>query len=115
MAVNTFSGSFFAGASLAVSTSVPTAAGSFILNGRQESFTQFTVRVDTTGTPTSYSLKLQGSLDNSHWFDIGSAITADGTYPLSVSNVFVPFIRGNITAVVGGTSPTVFMYWVASS
>jgi hypothetical protein len=80
-----------------------------------EAFNQFTVNVVTTGSPASYSVQLQGSLDGVTWNNVGSAITADGFYAVSVSNQYYPFIRGNITAVSGGTSPTIKMIVTASS
>lgn len=115
MAVNTISDFFFRGAPLAVGTSVVPASGSFVLNGRREAFNAFTVGVVTTGAPTSYSVQVQGSLDNVTWVNVGAAITADGFYAVTVANQFFTFLRANITSVVGGTNPTITMPWVASS
>jgi hypothetical protein len=115
VAVNTCNGVFFPGVPLVVRASKSSPAGDFVVNGRQEAFTQFTAMVNTTGAPTSYSVQVQVSLDNVHWATIGAAITADGAYPLTVANTYWLYIRANLTAVVGGTSPTIFMYWTASA
>lgn len=115
----TFTGAFFAGSALTVKAS-PTVngkSGSFVYQGRSESYNTFTVDVKTTGSPASYSVQLEGSLDNRTWYIIGTAITADGVYNRTVAGAGVnfPFIRANITAVSGGTSPTITMNWVAIS
>lgn len=112
MASNTVSGRFFGGTALAVSTSSaqPLPANT--------AYNSFTVHVDTTGTPTSYSVKLQGLLDpgGSVWTDIGAAITADGTYNVAAAaGIYYSIVRANITAVSGGTSPTIFMPFTAVS
>lgn len=108
----TFTGAFYAATALAAGAS---ASASFVYNTRPESYSVFTVQVTTTGAPASYSVQIEGSMDNSHWTLIGTAITADGVYAETTANVFYPFIRGHVTAVSGGTSPKITMYWVASS
>lgn len=115
MAIDTFNGVFFAGAALAVSTSSVPAAGNFVLAGRKEACTRITVQTKTTGSPTSYSVTIQGSIDGQNWDNIGSAITADGVSSQTNSGKFYLFVRGNITAVSGGTSPTITQTWVADS
>ena len=108
----TFTGAFWDNAALAVGTS-PVA--SFVYNTRPESYSVFTVQVSTTGAPASYSVQLEGSMDKFKWTVIGTAVTADGVYAETTANIFYPYIRGNITAVSGGASPKITMYWVASS
>lgn len=56
--------------------------------------------VAASGSPT-FSVNLQGSLDGTNWFTIGSAITTAGqTY---VGNACVPFVRLNTGSISGGT------------
>lgn len=99
----------------AATKTAPPLQGSFTLNARMESYSVFTVAVNTTGSPASYSVQLEGSMDNTNWKIIGSAITSDGVSAQTTSNIFYPFVRANLTAVSGGTSPKITMYYVASS
>lgn len=97
-------------------TSTPPRSGSFLLNGNAESYNTFTVDVKTTGGGT-YTVALEGSLDNSTWYTIGTAMTADGVYSQTMASAGInfPFIRGHVTAQSGGTNPTITMNWVAIS
>lgn len=108
-------GQLFGAVALTVKTSVVGKSGSFLINGHAESYNTFTVDVKTTGSPASYSVQLEGSLDSRTWYLIGKAMTADGVYNQTMAGAGInfPFIRGNITAVSGGTNPTITMNWVA--
>lgn len=65
---------------------------------------KFTVVFSYTGTPTAVSDVFQGSLDNSTWFDLHTNATAAGA---TVHVVYKPvkYIRGNVGAMTGGSSP----------
>lgn len=95
-------------APLAVST-LPSYA--FGQNGTLQGYSSFTFSVTTTGSPTSYSISIQGSVDNVQWTAIPFAgpLTADAQYAVSGSTSW-HYLRVNITAVSGGTNPTVTVY-----
>ncbi len=65
----------------------------------------FTAQISATGTPTTFSVQLEGSLDKVTWTRIGAPMTSAGLY--AISGVAVPFVRFNLTALTGGTAPTV--------
>lgn len=71
----------------------------------------FTAQYVTTGGPSGYAAKLQGSLDGATWVDLPSLnVTADGLVTNNATGVTryaVRFIRANVTTLTGGTSPTV--------
>jgi hypothetical protein len=64
-----------------------------------------TVMVATTGSPTSFDVTLETSVDGLVWFDTGAAITVSGT--AANTEVRGRFYRANLTALTGGTDPTV--------
>lgn len=70
-----------------------------------------TMYVSTTGGPT-FDVELQVSLDGSNWFDSGAAITVSGTTALASTHA--RYYRANLTALTGGTSPTVTVHIAAS-
>jgi hypothetical protein len=85
---------------------------------------EFTMQVETTGSP-SLTVLLEGSLDGVNFHSMntfGSTLRAtDESYGLvdttlssaqPVSKPFVRYVRANVTAFSGGTSPTVTA-WVA--
>jgi hypothetical protein len=57
-----------------------------------------------SGSPTSFSIQLQGSLDGTNFFNLGTALTAAGTSTTSTSLGFRS-LRANVS-VTGGSSPT---------
>ena len=56
------------------------------------------------GSPASCTVQWQFSLDNVNWFSLGSAQTCTSAINTSVVDVPTGFIRGNVTALSGGTS-----------
>lgn len=112
MAINTFRQILFSNSPLVVGHTTPNGQGSFILNSRVESFTNFNVQVATAGGAT-YSIQLEGSLDNQNWFVIGTPITADGVYSVGGGGDYATWVRFNVTAVNGGTNPTITASYVA--
>lgn len=104
MALNTFHFVFKENSPLVEGATVPPAQGSFILNSRVECYTNFGMQVVTTGG-ASYSMQLEGSLDGTNWFLIGSPVTSDGVYSQAGAGNYTAWVRLNITSVVGGTSP----------
>ncbi len=72
----------------------------------------FTVTTELTGSPTGVNAKLQGSLDNSVWFELGNT-TSTSSDMFHVVDKPVIFIRANVTTLDGGSSPTVTFTCVA--
>jgi len=74
----------------------------------------FTWQLTDTGSPSSVSCQLQGSLDGSNWFNIGAAaLTAPGLQTIATTPL--AFIRANLTTLSGGTSPTVTVLLIIGS
>lgn len=65
----------------------------------------------TTGTPATISLTFEGSQDGSTgWTAIGSALTnTTSASATMLPTLTYPFVRANLTALTGGTSPTVIV------
>lgn len=65
----------------------------------------YALDVRTTGTPTSFSVSLEGTVNGTDWVAIGSAVTAAGlTWQVDKPAARV---RANLTALTGGTAPAV--------
>lgn len=87
-------------------TDVFTATGTGQIRGPlQEAPVDHAIQVVITGSPSSVSLTVQGSLDGANWFTLGSAITAAGLTFIADSPVL--FMRTNLGTLSGGTSPKV--------
>jgi hypothetical protein len=67
-------------------------------------YPKVTLCVKRTGG-SAHSVKLQGSMNNSDWVDIGSALTTDGilTNFDGTKEVWYPYYRPYITTNTGGT------------
>jgi hypothetical protein len=63
--------------------------------------------VTTSSGVSAGSVQLQGSLDGTNWFALGSPVTtsaASTTTPVIVTGTAVRFVRANVaTAITGGT------------
>jgi hypothetical protein len=63
--------------------------------------------VSTSAGVSAGSVALQGSLDGTNWFSLGSAVTtsaASTTTQVVVSSAFSRYVRANVaTAITGGT------------
>ena len=67
----------------------------------------FAYQSTTTGSPTTATLDLEGSLDGTTFSQLGTANHAtSGTYTAVVDKP-VLYVRLNLTALSGGSSPTV--------
>ncbi len=66
-----------------------------------------TVAVVPSGSPTGCSIKLEGSLDGTTWFDLSGAQTCTSNVMVHVVDKPVDYVRVNLTALSGGTSPSV--------
>ena len=69
----------------------------------------FTFQSVTTGSPTSFTLTYQGSLDGTNWFTLGSSTAAAGDAQFVVDKP-ARFVRATLSALTGGTSPTIRVY-----
>jgi hypothetical protein len=63
--------------------------------------------VTTSAGVSAGSVQLQGSLDNSNWFNLGSAVSttaASTTTQVVVTGAYARYVRANVaTAITGGT------------
>jgi hypothetical protein len=67
-----------------------------------------TMVVNSSAGVSAGSVQMQGSLDGTNWFSLGSAVsttTASTVFtPVVVQNAYVRFVRANVaTAITGGT------------
>ena len=70
------------------------------------------VQVNVTGAPTAVTVALEGSLDGVTWFQFAEHVLtsgeiADQAAMFHVINKPSPRLRPNLTALAGGTEPTV--------
>ncbi len=87
-----------------------TAAGSTTAVNIQEK-NCFTFQIVVAAINTSVTVRVEGSLDNSSWFNLDDAgvdttYNANGTYQLSKSGVKVKYVRFTFVSEVGGTAVT---------
>jgi len=89
-----------------------TAAGvTGFANGESADNAVFQVTVSSIGT--NVVIRLEGSLDATNWFNLDSnnvdtTITANGTYGYALVQVPVPYLRGRLVSLSGGTPSVVF-------
>ena len=84
---------------------VDTGAGSNYDLG--ESRSRFTCAVEWGGaTPTSTTVKLQGSIDNVLWADLQTVVVSASGTMFHVIEKLVRYIRGNYVSKVGGDATT---------
>jgi len=86
-----------------------TATGAGSVHGNEDTKVDHSLKVSTTGGP-SFTVALEGSLDGVVWTELGytnnTSLLVTGDYP-------VRYVRANLGALTGGSSPTVTA-WVAS-
>lgn len=63
-------------------------------------------RTSFTGGPSAVDVRLQGSLDNTNWFDLDNSTVTAGEYK-RVVEARVKFVRAFLTTRTGGTNITV--------
>lgn len=63
--------------------------------------------VTVTGSPTSVSVNLEGSHDNVNWVNLTTYTSTSSGYVSFDSQVRVRYVRANLTAITGGSSPTI--------
>lgn len=77
----------------------------------------FTMQTVNTGSPDTVSLNVQGSVDGVNFFNLSSLNSnsgpgTNGPSSSTGSRFLVRYVRANLTALTGGTSPTVTV-WLA--
>lgn len=89
-----------------------TAAGttSFQALGPQDNVV-FQVQVSSIGT--NVVIRLEGSLDATNWFNLDpveadTTLTANGTTAYAVTQAPVPYVRGHLVSLSGGSPSVVF-------
>ena len=87
---------------LDVATSTGAGTGENLGNG----FAIHTWEVVVTGGPSTVSVTLQGSLNNSTWYTLDTSTTTTSEMR-HVVNKKVRFVRANVATLTGGTSPTI--------
>lgn len=70
-------------------------------------FSQHTLQIIVTGGPSGCTVNLDGSLDGVNWFDLSGAQTCTSNTMFHVVSKPVAYVRGDLTALTGGTAPTV--------
>lgn len=71
-----------------------------------------TVTAVPTGSPATCTVKLEGSIDGTTWFDLSTAQTCTAAVAFHVVEKPVLAVRANLTALTGGTSPTVVVKYL---
>jgi hypothetical protein len=70
----------------------------------------FQVQVSSIGT--NVVIRLEGSVDATNWFNLNAAgdttVTANGVLGYSLVQVPVPYVRGRLVSLSGGTPSVVF-------
>lgn len=73
---------------------------------------QFGIQVVVTGSPSSVDVALQGSMDGTNWYSLISRSApnsgAEGTN--ASPQVAARYVRGYLSGLNGGTSPTVTLW-----
>ncbi|MEW2383374.1 hypothetical protein AB0873_14965 [Micromonospora sp. NPDC047707] len=88
--------------SLSAATSAPQVG---VAKDLEDSVANHTMALTVTGSPSSWAVDLEGSHDGLTWFWLGSGGSASGT--LVHAPRVVRFVRARLSALTGGTSPTV--------
>src|SRR6185312_7027494 len=70
-------------------------------------FSKHTLQIVVTGSPSGCTVNLDGSLDGAHWFDLSGGQTCTSSTMFHVVSKPVAYVRGDLTALSGGSSPTV--------
>lgn len=66
-----------------------------------------TIQLTTTGAPATCTYDTEASLDGAFWTKIITGTTCTTSISASVADKPYRYIRGNLTALTGGTAPTV--------
>jgi hypothetical protein len=67
-----------------------------------------------TGAPATCTVQLEGSLDGTNWFALTAATTCTSSVFASAANYATDYVRLNLTALTGGSSPTVSLRYLGA-
>lgn len=90
----------------AIRTTAQTANGSTTSVDLGAVYRTFTFQSIVTGTPTSFTNTYQGSLDNVNWYTLVASTAVAGEAQFVVDKP-AQYVRATLSALVGGTSPTI--------
>jgi hypothetical protein len=75
------------------------------------------VQAEIAGAPTQAVITLMALLDGATWDTLCVLDTSQGYVSGEISSITLPVpvrqIKGNVAALVGGTNPSVFLYFTA--
>ena len=83
-----------------------TAAGTGTSNELESCYANFTWQVISDSSATAHDVRLQGSIDNTNWFDLDQSNTT-GSEMRHVVNKPVRYIRANVVSMGDATSISV--------
>lgn len=72
------------------------------------------LQLNVTGSPTTCKAQLEGSQDGVNWTNLSGSYNCTSTIQVYVTGKMVSAVRVNITALSGGTSPTVTPHYNGS-
>ena len=74
---------------------------------------QHTIQANVSGSPATCSVQLEGRLDNSTFFSLSGALDCSGGNTMfHVVTRPIDYVRLHITALGGGSSPAVRLYYL---
>lgn len=68
-----------------------------------------------TGTPTTATCSIEGSLDGINYFTYSTANLTQASVTLFMVDRPIRFVRANLSALTGGTAPTVTVWGALAS
>lgn len=71
-----------------------------------------TLSVVVTGSPSACTMNLDGSLDGTNFFNLSGDITCTSSVMFHVINRPVTLVRATVSALSGGSSPTVTVRYI---
>lgn len=78
-----------------------------------EQYDNVVLAVTVASVGASVTIRIEGSLDNTSWFNLDaneedSVLAGNGTAGFSVQNAPIPFLRGRLVSISGGTPSVTF-------
>lgn len=77
------------------------------VNGAIQPILNHTVSVVVTGSPSACTIRLEGSLDNSNWFDLSGSQSCTSSVMFHVYGKVEKYLRVNLLTWTGGTNAAV--------
>lgn len=76
--------------------------------------THHSIQLVVTGAPSTCTYRLQGSNDNTNWFNISASdITCTSSTQAYETSKPARWVRGNLLTLTGGTSPTITLHYAS--